>query len=455
VRAWWLVVSVGCHLMGLPLEAHAAVSLSLSGLRGGSATIDLGDVDLARRVTQEEVTVQMTSTAAEQYRLTQVVSSPLINEQGTVLDPSTILHEVSRGHSGTVRFRGVTPLSMHPIELLLSDPAGQSDTLTILYSFSMSTTQLSQAGTYAGSITYTLQTVNGSSVDTRTVPMRLVVQPVAMIDFDRGSPTSLRFGRVEPGASSPPREIRVVVASNMPGPTQVTQLVRDPWINDQGQPLPLSAVHVTAVSEGARLLEGELSPQMVLATTPQLLSSGRIDLSSRVTVPAQQPAGLYRGTIWIMLGVGGGQQSLQIPVELEVVSVLALSIERSDSPQVELTFRHLTPGMTSQPQTLSFKIQTNVGTSYEVFHELASRLTTQEGRQLPEEALVCTGDGGGRGYLNALQQPTAIAPGRRLLYRSDGVGTPAKFSLSCSVHIPADAVAGLYQSSLLFTVTVS
>ena len=453
VRVWWLVVSVCCQMIGRSHEARAAVSLSLSSLRGGSATIDLGDVDLARRTTHDEVTVQMTSTAAEQYRLAQVISSPLINEQGTTLDPSTVLQELIGGHSGTVPFRGAAPLSTHPIHLFTSNAAGQSDTLTMLDSFSVSTTQLPQAGTYQGALTYTLETVNGSSVDTRTVPMRLEVQPVAMIDFARGSLTQLRCGRVEPGTSSTPQQISVIVASNVPGSVQVTQLVREPWVNEQGQPLPLSAMRMTAVSGGSRLLEGELLPQMILATNSQLLSSSRLDLSYQMIVPDQQTAGLYRGTIWVMLEAGGGQQSLQIPVELEVVPVLALSIEQLEGQQVGLSFRSLTPGMTSQPQTLVFRVQTNIGKPYEVFQELASRLISEEGRPLPQEAFVCTARGGGGRAPLMASQPMAVPPGRALLYRSDEAGTPTEFSLSCYVQIPVEAVAGMYQSSLLFTVT--
>jgi len=441
-------------MVGALPQAHATVSLSFSSLRGGSAEIDLGDVGPDRGVAHDEVTVQMTSAAAEQYRLTQVVSSPLINERGTMLDPSALVQEVSGGHSGTVRFQGAVPLAPHPIDLFTSNATGSSDTLTILYSVSVSVAQLPQAGTYQGALTYTLETVNGSSVDTRTVPMRLVVQPVALLDVDRGSPAQLRFGRMEPGASSPPRGITVTVVSNLPGSDSVIQFVREPWVNARGELLPLSAVQVTAASGGSPLLDGTLLPQMILVPDSQRLSAGRMDLSYRMTIPAQQPAGVYRGTMWIARGSGGGRQGLQLPVEVEVASVLALSIERADRSPVELTFRHLTPGMTSSPQTLTFQIQTNVGTRYEVFQELASLLTTPEGRQLPEGALVCTGSGADRGQLSALQ-PMAVVPGRQLLYQSDAAGTPAEFSLSCSVRIPADAAAGFYQSRLLFTVTSS
>ena len=91
-RAVWVAVLVLGQILALPVALEAAASLTVSTLRGG-LTLDLGGLDAHRASTHEEVTIKMSTSPASQYHLVSEVSSPLINEAGTELDPLRIMVE--------------------------------------------------------------------------------------------------------------------------------------------------------------------------------------------------------------------------------------------------------------------------------------------------------------------------------------------------------------------------
>lgn len=435
--------------------AEAALTLSVTGLRGGS-TIELGELDAGRRATHEEVTIRITNTEAVQYRLHQVLSSRLVNERGAALEPERITMELSGGDSGTVRFRSAAPMSGGTLELFTSNAGGKAETLTLLLSLSMADPP--QAGTYVGALTYTAQTVDGSSVKTATVPIRLLVQPVVSLAYADGSPDRLRFGSLEPGETAEPKRLSLVVNSNLPGSIQLTQLVEASLVNEQGEELPPAGWRVAVSSAGAAVLEGAVEPRMsLLAGEGGVEPIRRIDVSYSLTAPEAQRAGLYRGMLRFTLtgpagGGGTGPLSLQCPVELEVVPVLALSVQPSAGGSLELAFTRLIPGDTSPPQTLVVEVRTNTGRAYEVVQELAHLLVSDEGRQLPAESFLWVASGADRGRL-AAAQVTPLSVGKTSVYQSDEDAAPVQFSISYQVHVPSDAAAGTYRSGLLFTVT--
>ncbi len=456
---WRFLISaafLGGQTAMAPSACAAAARVTATGLRGGSS-IDLGDVGGLRRTTHEEVTIRISNTAGAQYRVFQLLSGRLVNERGAALEASAVMMEVRGGNSGTVRARAATPLSGQTAELLTSDASGTPDTLTVIYSLSV--TDAPQAGTYMGAMTYTLQSVDGSAVDTQTLPVRLLVQPAASIAAADDSLDRVSFGSLEPGHTSAPRRLGLALAGNIPGPMQVTQFVDAPLVNERGEALPLSAVHVSASAAGAGSVEGALEPRMRLPAGDRgAEAERRLELHYTVTIPEDQPAGFYHGILrFVFAGPSGMGDTegltFQSPIEVEVLPVLSLSMQPAAGGRLELTFTGLTPGHTSPPQTLLVEVKTNTRRPYEVLQELAHRLVSDEGQQLPEEAFVCQAtDGPGRGQLG-MAQSTRVPVGRSSLYQSDEVGAPGTFSLSCHVKISPDASAGTYRSSLLFTVT--
>lgn len=430
--------------------------MAFSALRGGSLTIDLGELDESHRTTHDEVTIEISNTASVQYQLLQVLSSPLVNERGATLDASSVVIEMQESPSGTVRFRGASPMPAGTTELFISDANGQRETLQLLYG--LVSAALPQAGTYVGAIAYTLQTVDGSSVKISTVPIRLTVQPIVSLSVAPGSDDRLRFPGLEPGQVVPPQRLVVLIARNTAEPIQVTQSVEEPLVNERGDALPLSALSVSAASEGVAVPETAVTPRMtMLASEAASGASRRLELSYHVTVPPDQRAGVYRGLLRLALVGGsaaaGGAVGLALPIEMEVLQVLSLSVGQAAGESLALQFQRLERGEASDPQTLQFEIRANTGKPYGVFQELSHILVTDEGRQLGEGSFTCAGAGASGPGTSQLAAEQPVPLGKSLIFQSDPSGSPTTFSVVYRVSIPKYAAAGVYRSSLVFIIT--
>ena len=451
VTAWLLGVAL---TQALPTSAWAA-SVTVSGLRGGSTSLDLGELDALRTLTHEETTIRINNDTATQYRLVQELTSPLTNEHGGVLDAQHLFVELSGGGTGTLGFRGALPLAAVTRELFTSNASGTSETLRVIYSASLA--EPPQAGTYVGTVTYTLQTVSGSSVDTVTLPMRLLVNPLVSIGVAGDSSDRIRFGALDSGQGSQPERLSLVVTHNLPGAFTLTQLAEGPILNERGDMLPLGAVRLTVAAEGVPGIGMALEPRMRLFES-DLMSEGprRIDLVYQLIVPDEQRVGMYRGLLHLAVagpfGGLGAQTILEVPLEVEVLPVLSLSVSTGGQEQVALEFTSLTPGEASSPQALVFDVRSNMGQAYGVFQEFAHLLVSDEGRQLPQESFTCVGAGAAEGMLRIPQQ-LSVPAGRSLIYQSDEQGSSDTFSVTYQVQIPQYAAAGTYRSSLLFSVT--
>ncbi len=449
-HAWVSIVSflVWCSPVCLSSVA-AAPSLNASGLRGGSS-IDLGQLGADRPAT-EQVALQMTNDVAKQYRLVQSVPGPIVNERGTALRPDALVMEITGGNSGTVRVRGVFPVQAATTELFVSNPQGQSDQLTLLYS--VPPTVSPEAGTYRGSITYTLELADGSASRTLTMPLQLRVSSVVGLQVAANSSPRVDFGSLEPGRRSQPKSVSFAVTLNAPGPVRVMQSLEAPLTNERGQTIGFDHVHM--VTDGSQA-DRPVEPQMTLLSIDQPLGTQQpVQVTYTLDVPEGQQAGVYHTVATIALSgavIAGGGGVVQVPLEVAVPSVLSMTVAPSAGQALALNFAHLVPGQTSPAQTLTVAIQSNIGQPYEVVQELARQLISDDGRQLPADALRFAGTGALVGVL-AAPQLTSVPVGRSVVYRSDALGSQTSFSVAYQVQIPPDAAAGTYRSSLLYTVT--
>ncbi|MBI4598333.1 MAG: hypothetical protein HY737_08050 [Candidatus Omnitrophica bacterium] len=438
-------------------SAEAAGSMAISAVRGGSTAINLGELDSVRRTTYEEVTIQLSTSPAAQFQLFSLVSAPLINERGITLDPALLTIEISGGNSGTVRVRTITPLPSGTAELFTSSATGEAETLRILFGCSPQT--LPAAGSYVGAMTFSLVSVEGSSpIVIQTIPIRVTVYPVMSLALDTDSATRLRFRGDEQGTLIVSQPVRLLISSNAPGPIELVHIIEGSLLNEEGRSLPLSVLTLRIAEEGTPPKEIPVSTRMTLLTSESALAVRRVELAYRAVVPVEQRGGVYRGVVNLQLaaaagGVAAERTSVQLPVELDVPSMLRLTILSAESDRLELAFSKLLPGETSLPKTFSFTVQANTGQPYGVFQELAYLLVSDEGRQLPQEAFTCAGTAeAGSGTLRITQE-TSVLVGKSLVYQSDPSGAPAAFSVTCRVHVPKDASGGLYRASLRYTIT--
>lgn len=438
----------------VPETARAAATLAITGRRGGSTTIDLGELDASQYTTFEELTINVNPGTASQYRLTQAVMKPLTNERGTAIDPRRIIMELHGGTTGTRRFQGTTPMTS-VTELYVSNRTGTPEQLTLI--LSVSAAESFESGTYSGLLTYTVQVVNGTSVKNVTLPIRLRVQPVVSLLLADNSPRRVTFEDAKPGDTINAKPIRLLVRSNVRGALQLQQSMDAPPRNDAGQEIPWATFQVVgALSNGGSI------PAQPLAPTLQLLPTGIhpeevqwIDLGYTANIPPDQRAGSYRSVLeFAFSGVGNPNLGrLKLPFEVIVPEVMSIEVlGETTAEQPQFLFPRVMPGEPTPIQSLRVQVQVNGGQPYVVFQQLSRPLVSKEGNRLPEESLIC----GAGATLDNSRLPSSMAPvslERQSVYRSNVKGTSIQFYVSCRMRVPSTSLAGTYQSSLIYTVT--
>jgi len=285
-----------------------------------------------------------------------------------------------------------------------------------------------------------------------------MVPPRLSIAIASDIPNRIDLGDLNPGEGSSAIRLTLDVTSNTGLPFQVQQSVSTTLENDKGQSLPLSSVLISAQLDGHPLTEEPLAPNITVLTDETGAETlQHIELFFRAVIDEHQRSGVYQGLLTFSLMSVGGVESkdlldLQIPIEVEVLPILALSIEPSIGNDLQLDFDRLEPGMTSPPQTLLIGVDTNMGEAYQIFQELAYQLISDEGHKLPEESFVCVAVGDPDGLLQPMDTIPVII-GKQAIYQSNADGSNAEFSISYQVQVPENASAGIYKSQLMFTAT--
>jgi hypothetical protein len=364
--------------------------------------------------------------------------------------------ELSGGQQGRLEFAGALAMSRSGT-LYTSGVSGQEDTVRIIYS--LSGLAPVQSGTYTGTLLYQLYTLDGGSSDQITVSLRVSVAPMASIDFSERSARGVILRGLIPGERAAPLVIDLAVNSNTSSTVQVEQRVEEPLTDGLGHTLPLTALDQWVSSAGELLRQGSLEPRITLNLNHTAGESRSLALSYLTAVPQGQPAGTYAGVLSVRLNnaglaAEGAEGFLRIPIQIEVIPVLTLSVRSSGGGEPQLRFTYLKPGDTSDPLPLVLEIQTNLTQPYEIVQELSAPLTNENGRQLPAGAFSCTASVTTTGALTTAQD-APVAVGRSRIYRSGDAGQPTAITVLYRLSIPSDAAAGAYTGTLTFTLIPS
>ena len=124
--------------------------------------------------------------------------------------------------------------------------------------------------------------------------LTLFVEPETGERVDFGT---LYSGPHESELSSPVR-VSVRVISNLGSPYEVTQHLVIPLANEAGQPLPLDAMKMSALSSQPVTTSLSAAPQRLFVSDAQGRSQTEM-VSYQLLVPPNQPAGTYRGTLLV------------------------------------------------------------------------------------------------------------------------------------------------------------
>ena len=430
--------------------ASAAVTLTVRVVRGG-LDLDFGTVTPGEPSQTEELELAITSSGGSPYRVYQEFDA-LTNERGERLPDGAVVLQLSQGSTGARSAGGALPVASYPQELFVSDSSGTSDTVVVAYA--MPARRELPAGSYRGVVRFSVEAAGGS-VDTQTLTVHAEVVTAVRLEWSGSGPRRVELGEIEPGQRSAEAELLFTIVNNTASPTQLAQELTEPLANERGETLPHDAVASSVSSPEGR------TPWQPLGASPQLLvtderSAGHpVRVAYAATVPPEQPAGRYRGSLRVRLMHLGAPSSdeLLLPLELIVREVFTMTVASAGGTGEALRFRSALREGGPEEQRLVVEVRTNLGRPYQVLAGLDYPLVLNTGQQLPAEALVCAASDAQRGtVLAAPNKPLAI--GYNPLYASDASGSPDRFTLTCGVHIPPEAREGVYEGRLRFTMTM-
>lgn len=421
-------------------------------VRGG-LDLDFGTLPAGEASRTEELELTLTSTDPSQYRLYQEFPGSLANERGERLPEGKLVMQISRGLTGTRGAEGILPVSEASQELFVSDAAGASDTLLVAYAVQPSPDV--QAGTYRGVLRFTTESLDTGAISTQTVNVQAVIPPALGLEPD--SPDSLRIElrETEPGTRSQVQEAGFRIRNNTGGSTQVTHELVEPLATTTAEALPPEAL-AFAVRTG----QGDESWRTASVHPDVVLSDERGELQEirftyAVEIPADQPAGRYRGAIRVgLMSLGtSATQELLVPVELVVSEVFTMSVKPVESAEGRLHFGPPSAGGESGEQRIVVEIRTNLSRPYQVLAGLDHPLVLETGEVLPADSLVWSIPQAEHGTA-LIAAHTPVHVGYEPVYRSDASGSSDSFVVSYRLTVPADAKSGRYASTLRFTITL-
>ncbi len=427
----------------------AQAGLTVSALRGGSA-VDLGIVRSGTPVASEEVSLTIDGTAA-QYRLRHSTVVALTSESGAYLPAAALTVEVTQAEFARVSFSGMLIVGETPFDLITSDASGTGGTLRLVYT---ANAEGVAAGTYLGSFSYALESLDGSQVDVETVSVRLVIDPSAVFGRLPGSPAAVRFMEAGHGEALTSEPIQIGWSINSQGSMRIVHEVAQPLINERGEefPLPAIALSATSAERGAFSSERALEPRLVLVPQESQFSGGGVlELHYRAMVPDAQRAGRYEGLFRVSLeNPGVGSEDVPLPVEIVIEPSIKMSVRTTKG--AGLSFGNLEGGRPTEMMTVTIVVQNNTGERYAVLEQLSDPLTSEEGRKLPESTMKHAVGLASSGSI-AIAGGTPVTTSPQVVYQSGVDGEPVELSLGYQLEASSDDPAGTYQSSLLFSLT--
>jgi hypothetical protein len=432
--------------------AWAEVTLSVSVVRGG-LDMDFGSIEAGEASRTEELELTLTSTGGAQYRVYQELPGLLINERGDRLPEGKLVMQISRGVTGTRGHEGIVAVTQPPQEIFVSNPSGTSDTLLVAYSIPP-VPDLS-AGSYRGLLRFTVESLDTGAMVTQTVTVHAVVVTVFRLERRGTGAHRVELGEIDPGERSSIQELVFDIVNNTAAPTQVVQELGDPLSDGRGDTLPKDALAYTIVSnQGSGPWRSvAVSPEVALTDERGELQDFRIAYA--VTIPSDQPAGAYQGSLrlrLVNLGTSAADE-LWVPLEVTVREVFTMSVQPIDGGGETLHFNPPLVGDGAVERSLVVEIRTNMGRPYQVLAGLDHPLVLGTGEVLPSGALVWSLPKTEHGA--ALIEPnTPVAIGYEPLYQSDAKGSPDSFILTYRLTVPPDARSGLYSGQLRFTITM-
>ncbi|MCX5704101.1 MAG: hypothetical protein NT066_06415 [Candidatus Omnitrophica bacterium] len=438
-------------------NAFAAFGLSVRPYEGGF-NLDYGKINPSSGRINKEVTVNIASDIAKQYRLVQVLLEPLSTMQGSSIAQNNFLVYAIRGsnQSGTLNVEQEVPVGMNRQYIYTSNQGGLSDFFTLVYSLTIPADI--QPGSYRGRISFTLE-----PIDSTQSPVSAFLNIFAEVEVESAVEVRTSLGTkditLKPGKEDRGScDVIVNIKGAFARQFRILQLVEEQPVSSEGEFLDWEAVKFIGTDAQKGMLINEPTPissrQQILYTSSPRGEPDSFVISYSLGDLSKQRAGIYRSNVkYILEGVDFGSARLIDILKLEIENPRVFNLLVSPEMGGSIRFRDLQPNAPPKIQEVTFEVKSNIAKQYQVTQNTGSLLTSKEGKVIPKEYFTLRQES--LDTKGALKSPdkTEVKEGQMVLFISDRLGSPDKFKVIYELTVPRDIHSGDYYTNFTYSVS--
>ncbi|MDD5654080.1 MAG: hypothetical protein PHR91_00345 [Candidatus Omnitrophica bacterium] len=435
----------------------AALDIRVRPYEGGY-DLNYRNIDLQAGRVNKEVVVDITNDTGAQYRLTQVLSEPLTNDQGISMPQQSLVVYARQGSNryGTLSVQTDTPVFFGRYVLYTSNQNGLSDSFILVYSLLVPVDQ--EPGYYRGRLQFILEPVN-STQESKLFVLNIAAQIEAQSKFE--IITSSKDGVIRLDASNPDKkfsDVGINITGGLGKQFRITQLLPEILMSAEGDELDPESVSFI----GREAKEGEVvNREQTLSVKPVTVytsgARGQADtfvLTYSLGDLSCQKAGTYIGNIkYVLEGDGIPSGGLIDTLRLEVDNPRIFDISITPELGGRIEFRDLKPMQQPKAYEVAIKVNSNTGNRYQVSQAVASALMNKEGYEIERDYFTCRTEplDGTKGSVKLPQKTGIRKQVDTTLFISDKHGSSDTFKAIYELTPPPDVRAGDYSTTLVYS----
>ena len=441
----------------VPNAPAATFSLSVTPYAGGY-DLRYGKLGLASGRINREVTVNITSDIAKQYRLVHDLLEPLSTAQGSRISESNFVVYGIRGTNkyGTINVAEEVPVSLNRQILYTSNQAGTSDSFTLVYGL---IPQLGiETGSYRGRISFTLEPIDStqdSVIVILNIFAELEVDSAVEINTITGIKDIILRADKEDMRSS---GVEVNIQGGFGKQFRILQVVAEQPVSSEGNVLSWEAINFVGRGAQKGMLINTpmaLSPaQQIIYTSSPSGAAESFVIDYTLGDLSQQKAGRYKTKMkYFLEGVGAQTQLITtLGLEIENTRVFELVV-LPENQQGIINFPDLKPKEPPKKNEVMMEVKSNLGKRYQVSQSVYSDLMSKEGNVVPQGCFTLKTESlETKGNLK-FPQAQGVKRGDTTLFISDEQGSPDKFKMIYELTVPWQVKAGDYSTRITYSLS--
>lgn len=273
---------------------------------------------------------------------------------------------------------------------------------------------------------------------------------------------NIRFEEFRPETPLRNEEATLTVTSTEAAQYTVLMTAYQPLTNQFGNVIPQENFVVSSPSAPLGTLTRLRSDAPVMMGQVPIFSSNSAgDTDSFILVfavhaPENQPAGIYHTQLTFTADLvnhksGVSASVVNMDVEIEIRPTFRITIISSKESH-RLDLGRITKDRSQITDSLTVKIESNIGAPYSIIQQMTEPLTSQEGISMKDNALTFFAVGAQKGSLKSGNTPTPLPESPAPIYTSGSYGQSDQFQIQYILKPEATQREGTYVGNIIFKV---